>query len=86
MATLGPDFRIVTKLGEGSFAEVFKVKSTRTGQFYAAKRLKEQCRRVDEVNQLAEVTTLQGHPTVIDLVDLTYDTTSKRHSFWSPNC
>jgi serine/threonine protein kinase len=74
--SIGPDFRVVAKLGEGSFAEVFKVQSGRTGQFYAVKRLKKRYHSLDEVNRLPEVLALKavrGHPNVIDLVDLIYD-------------
>ena len=76
MTSLGPDFRIVSKLGEGSFAEVFKVRATRSGQFYAIKRLKKRYRSIDEVNRLPEVLflkQLQGNPNVIKLIDLIYD-------------
>jgi renal tumor antigen len=79
MVTLGSDFRVITKLGEGSFAEVFKVRSLRTGEYFAVKRLKKHYRRIDEVNQLAEVAALralQGHPNVVNLVDFTYDATN----------
>jgi renal tumor antigen len=79
MATLGSDFRVISKLGEGSFAEVFKVRSLRTGEYYAVKRLKKRYRRVDDINQLAEVASLralQGHPNIVNLVDLTYDSTN----------
>ena len=75
MANLGPDFRVIGKLGEGTFAEVFKVKSV-TGQVFAVKRLKKRYRAIDEVNRLPEILSLkqfQGHPNVIDLVDVIYD-------------
>ncbi|OHS97429.1 putative serine/threonine-protein kinase [Tritrichomonas foetus] len=76
MTSLGPDFRIISKLGEGSFAEVFKVRTNRTGQFYAVKRLKKRYRSIEEVNRLPEVLflrQLQGNPNVIKLIDLIYD-------------
>lgn len=76
MSSLGPDFRVICKLGEGSFAEVFKVKSNSTGGFYAVKRLKKRYRSIDEVNRLPEILSLkalQGHPNVVKLVDLIYD-------------
>jgi renal tumor antigen len=75
MASLG-DFRILTKLGEGSFAEVFKVKCNRTGNVFAIKRLKKRYRSLDEVTRLPEVLALKalrGHPNIIDLVDTVYD-------------
>ena len=37
---LGPnDFRILDRLGEGSFADVYKVKCLKNQQIYAEKRL-----------------------------------------------
>lgn len=34
------DYNILCKIGEGSFSEVLKVQSIKTGQVFAAKRLK----------------------------------------------
>lgn len=76
MATNEPEFRIISKLGEGSFADVFKVRSNRDGKFYAIKRLKKRYRSIDEVNRLPEILylkQLQGNPNVIELKDLIYD-------------
>jgi renal tumor antigen len=73
---MGPGFRVVSKLGEGSFAEVFKVKTDHGNQFYAVKRLKKRYNCVEDVHKLPEVIALQqlqGHPNVITLVDLIYD-------------
>ena len=75
MTNLGPDFRVVGKLGEGTFSDVFKVRAA-NGQFLAVKRLKKRYRAIDEVNRLPEILflkQLQGHPNVIDLADVIYD-------------
>lgn len=76
MSTIGPDFRVTAKLGEGSFAEVFKVKSSHGNEYFAVKRLKKRYRSIEEVNRLPEILALkalQGHQNVIRLVDLIYD-------------
>jgi renal tumor antigen len=52
---MGSDFRVVAKLGEGSFAEVFKVKSNQGNQFFAVKRLKKRYRTVVDVSKLPEI-------------------------------
>ncbi|KAK8834567.1 hypothetical protein M9Y10_045454 [Tritrichomonas musculus] len=73
--SFGPDFQVISKLGEGSFAEVFKVRSNQTGTYYAIKRLKKRYRTVDEVNKMPEIyalKVLQGHPNVIKLEDIIY--------------
>lgn len=73
--SLGPDFQVISKLGEGSFAEVFKVKSNEDGKIYAVKKLKKRYRTVDEVNKMPEIyalKALQGHPNVIKLEDIIY--------------
>lgn len=33
------EYKILTKIGEGSFSEVLKVESKKNGEFYAAKKL-----------------------------------------------
>ena len=73
------EFRVLAKLGEGSFAEVFKVKSLKDNQLYAIKRLKKRFRTHEEVNNLPEVTSLsllQGHPNVVKLYDVLFDSSS----------
>lgn len=70
------DLRFFGKLGEGSFAEVFKVFSHKRKKYYALKRLKKRYRKVDEVRNLPEVLALQAlqlHPNIIKLEDTIYD-------------
>lgn len=72
----GSDFINLGKLGEGSYAEVFKVKSLRTNEIYAIKRLKKRYRSTEEANKLPEILALralQGHPNIIRLIDVLYD-------------
>lgn len=72
----GPDFNVLGKLGEGSFAEVYKVRSRRTNELYAIKRLKKRYRSTEEANKLPEILALralQGHPNIVRLIDVLYD-------------
>jgi renal tumor antigen len=45
------EFRILRKLGEGAYADVYLVKSVKDQSVYAEKRLKKRYRSFDEVNQ-----------------------------------
>jgi len=77
--SLSSDLRVIGKLGEGSFAEVFKVKSMRTQQVFAVKRLKKRFRSIEEVNHLPEIMALQalqGYPSIIKLFDVMFDSNS----------
>ncbi|EAY03124.1 CMGC family protein kinase [Trichomonas vaginalis G3] len=72
----GPDWRIINKLGEGSFSEVFKVKSMKNQQFYAIKMLKKRFRSVEEVTRLPEIMclrALEGNPNIIRLEEVLFD-------------
>lgn len=72
----GSEIRIIKKLGEGSFSEVFLGKSTSTGEMFAIKRLKKRYHTFEEVQHLPEIyalQALQGHPNIIDLLNLSYD-------------
>lgn len=76
---MSSDIRVICKLGEGSFAEVFKVKNPKTQQLFAVKRLKKRYRAIDEVNKLPEVLylrALQGHPNIIKLYEVIFDNQS----------
>lgn len=72
----GPEWRVIAKLGEGSFAEVYKVKSLKNQNFYAIKMLKKRYRSVEEVNRLPEIMALralQGCPNIIKFAGVLYD-------------
>jgi renal tumor antigen len=73
------EFRILRKLGEGAYADVYLVRSVKDQQVYAEKRLKKRYRSFDEVNQLIEVIalrTLSKHPNIIHLHSVMYDSQS----------
>lgn len=70
------EFRIIDKLGEGSFADVYKVKSINNQKIYAEKRLKKRYRSLEEVRNLTEVSALKllsRHPNIITLHSIMYD-------------
>lgn len=69
-------FTLITKIGEGSFSEVLKVKDKKTGRHYAAKRLTKPFVNLDEAMNCAELKTLQKleyHPNVLSLVDFVFE-------------
>lgn len=69
-------FKIISKLGEGSFADVFKVKFEGVDGYYAIKRLKERYKSMDQVRKIQEIEilkALRGHPNIIDLAEEHYD-------------
>lgn len=70
------EFRIIDKLGEGSFADVYKVKSIKDQKIYAEKRLKKRYRSLEEVRNLTKVSALRllsRHPNIITLHSIMYD-------------
>lgn len=72
-------YSLLSKIGEGSFSEVYKVKDKKTGQFYAAKRLTKHFSNFDEMKNCAELKTLQRleyHPNVLSLMDFVYESDS----------
>ena len=74
----GQGMIVLGKLGEGSFSEVFKIKMG-NGQYYAVKKLKKRFRTLEEAQNLPEITMLrelQGHPNIIDLKNILYDSTN----------
>lgn len=73
------EFRIIQKLGEGSYADVYKVISLRTQKVYAEKRLKKRYRSFEEACRLNEVQALRilaKHPNIINLYSVMYDSES----------
>lgn len=70
------NFALIGKIGEGSFSEVLKVKDKKTGNFYAAKRLTKHYASADEVQNCAELKTLQKleyHQNILSLLEFVYE-------------
>lgn len=70
------DYRILQKIGEGTFSEVLRVQSLRDGQHYACKTMKQSVHSVEQVHSLREVQAmkrLNPHPNILQLHELLYD-------------
>ncbi|CAD7080954.1 unnamed protein product [Hermetia illucens] len=70
------NYNILCKIGEGSFSEVLKVQSIKTGQVFAAKRLKKMFK--DDLDlltcvELAAIKNMDHHPNVIEIIDIVCD-------------
>ena len=70
---LKKEYRLIKKLGEGTFSEVFKAQSLKTGEFVAIKCMKENYKNIEAVNNLAEVRALKRlstHKNIIKLLEV----------------
>lgn len=70
------DYRIIQKIGEGTFSEVMKVQSLKDGQHYACKTMKQSVGSVEQAHSLREVQAmkrLSPHPNILQLHELLYD-------------
>lgn len=70
-----------SKIGEGAFSEVFKVKKKSTREYFAAKCLTKQFQSIQEVNEYGELKILQKlqfHPNVTHLIDYVYESNCSR--------
>jgi len=69
-------YRLVSKKGEGTFSEVLKAQSIKTGKHVAIKCMKNHFDSIDQVNNLREIQALRrlaGHPNIIKLHEVLYD-------------
>ncbi|KAJ3324521.1 hypothetical protein HDU93_002814, partial [Gonapodya sp. JEL0774] len=70
------DFRLVGRLGEGTFSEVLRVKHRVNGAVSAMKRFRKVFKSIEEVESLREIQALRrlaGHPNIIDLEAVIFD-------------
>jgi renal tumor antigen len=70
---------VLSKVGEGSFAEIFRVRFDGDDTEYACKVLRGRYRTHEEVQRLPEVQALQalsGHPNIVGLVDVQFEASS----------
>ncbi|KAK7945191.1 hypothetical protein WMY93_000919 [Mugilogobius chulae] len=69
-------YKIIKKIGEGTFSEVVKTQSLKDGKFYACKTMKQSISSLEQANNLREVQAmkrLSPHANIIQLHELIYD-------------
>ncbi|CAF1045439.1 unnamed protein product [Adineta ricciae] len=69
-------YRILGKKGEGTFSEVLKCQYIRDGTYWAAKKMKQTYKSIDEIQQIREIRVLRqlnGHPNIIFLREIIFD-------------
>jgi len=69
-------YRLISKKGEGTFSEVLKAQSIKSGKYVAIKCMKNHFDSIDQVNNLREIQALRrlaGHPNIIKLSEILYD-------------
>lgn len=67
------DYKVLDKIGEGSFSEVYRVKHKRTGLYYAAKKLLKvyiDSAEAMECPEIQVMKVLDYHPNVVSFVDI----------------
>ncbi|CAG9315582.1 unnamed protein product [Blepharisma stoltei] len=74
------NFEIISKIGEGSFAQVFKVKRLADSKYYALKQIritdlssKEKLNALNEIRILASI----NHPNIIGYKEAFFDDNSR---------
>eukprot|EP00439_Symbiodinium_sp_Y106_P084128 s150_g24.t4 len=69
-------YRLLSKKGEGTFSEVLKAQSIKSGKHVAIKCMKNTFDSIDQVNNLREIQALRrlaGHANIIKLHEILYD-------------
>ena len=70
------EYKLVAKKGEGTFSEVLKAQSIKSGKAVAIKCMKNHFDSLDQVNNLREIQALHRlspHPNIIRLMEVLYD-------------
>ncbi|CAG9311959.1 LF4_2 [Blepharisma stoltei] len=69
-------YRLISKKGEGTFSEVLKAQSIKTGKYVAIKCMKNHFTSLEQVNNLREIQALRRlspHPHIVKLLEILYD-------------
>ncbi|KAF6131534.1 MOK protein kinase [Phyllostomus discolor] len=70
------NYRVIGKIGEGTFSEVVKMQSLRDGHYYAGKQMKQPFESLEQANSLREVRALRHlnpHPHILTLHEVVFD-------------
>ena len=76
-----PLYQSISKIGEGTFSEVFRVQEVHSRQIYASKCLKRRFKTSWHVSNFREIKALRSlsdHPNIIRLIDVLYDSRTGR--------
>ncbi|XP_028251683.1 MAPK/MAK/MRK overlapping kinase isoform X1 [Parambassis ranga] len=69
-------YKIIKKIGEGTFSDVVKTQNLKDGKFYACKTMKQTINSLEQANNLREVQAmkrLSPHANIIQLHELIFD-------------
>ncbi|XP_063804630.1 MAPK/MAK/MRK overlapping kinase isoform X3 [Pseudophryne corroboree] len=69
-------YKIISKIGEGTFSEVVKTQSLKDGNYYACKKMKQHFKSAEQVNNLREIQALRRlspHPNILMLHEVLFD-------------
>ena len=73
VVTMIIEYRLISKKGEGTFSEVLKAQSIKTGKYVAIKCMKNHFDTIEQVNNLREIQALRRlspHPQIIKLYEV----------------
>ncbi|XP_069772518.1 MAPK/MAK/MRK overlapping kinase-like isoform X8 [Narcine bancroftii] len=67
------NYRLVAKIGEGTFSEVWKAQSLKNGTYFACKKMKQYIESLEEVKNIREIQAMRRlslHPNILQLHDV----------------
>ena len=69
-------YKLISKKGEGTFSEVLKAQSLKTGNYVAIKCMKNHFNSIEQVQRLREIQAikkLSPHNHIVKLIEVLYD-------------
>ncbi|KAB5562518.1 hypothetical protein PHYPO_G00018690 [Pangasianodon hypophthalmus] len=70
------DYKIIKKIGEGTFSEVMRVQNLKDGKHYACKTMKQSINSLEQAHNLREVQAMKRlslHPNILQLHEVIFD-------------